>query len=96
VENPVAMTKEEAVFDALLQQALQQGWIVVSDGPSGAQLSKKKTMRGADKVCLVLGIFGLLLYGLGIILIAIAVLDYAFFTKEQTAFLSRTNPVPVK
>lgn len=80
-------------YSDALAKALNRGWVMVSEGPSGAQLRKPKKMSSLDKVCLGLGIPLLFLFGVGLILILVAVLDYAFFTKEKTAFISRDNPV---
>lgn len=50
---------------------------------------KPKKMRKLDVVALVLGVVLLFAYGLGLILILAAFLDYAFLTKEQTKFIPR-------
>ena len=79
-------------YDTALKSALTGGWTMVTEGASGAQLKKAKVMSAADKWCIGIGVVGLVAGGLGVVLILIGVLDYAFFTKEQTGFLSRENP----
>jgi len=70
--------------------ALREGWLIVSDGLSGAQLQKPKVMRRLDKICLVIGVITIPIYGLGLFLVLLALLDYAYFTKQETMFLPRT------
>jgi hypothetical protein len=85
---PAAVT-----YDVALQGALKSGWIMVSEGPSGAQLKKPKKMRGLDKLCLLAGVaVGLFNVIVGGFLILIAVVDYAVLTKDRTQFLSRETP----
>lgn len=84
-------------YPAALETALAAGWVMVSEGPSGAQLRKPKQMRGLDKACLIAGmICFFFLWPVGLVLVLLAVLDYAFLTKERTAFLSRDQPADVK
>lgn len=85
-------TGNALTYPTALAQLTSQGWTVVAEGDSGAQLKGPKKMRTADKVCLWLGMVGLLLYGLGLVLILIAVIDYALLTKPRTHFLHRTDP----
>lgn len=80
---------KEAFYRFRLAQEINDGWIVVSEGPSGAQLKKPKEMRSADQIMMIIGFVGLFLYGLGTILIIAALLDYLFFTDEETKFLAR-------
>ena len=64
-------------------ELLNAGWKITHEGPSGTQLEAPKKMRLLDKVCLVAGILTAF-WGIGILLMLIAVLDYAFFTKPET------------
>jgi hypothetical protein len=73
---------------------IKAGWRIVSETAAGVQLEKPKSMRALDKGALVLGILCLAFWGLGIILIAIALLDYAFFTKAEMKFLPRAAAIP--
>jgi hypothetical protein len=82
-------TVSAPAFDIVLAGCLSNGWKVTSDGPTGVQLEKPKKMRGLDKVCLVFGLVTLCVFGLGLIFILIAVLDYCFFTKPEMRFLPR-------
>lgn len=81
-------------YDSALKNALSKGWVVASEGPSGAQLRKPKRMRLLDTLCLVTGVGVAMLYNLllGGALVLAAVIDYALLTKERTAFLSRSAP----
>ncbi len=72
-----------------VQSLVQSGWKVVSDGPTGIQLEGPKKMRGLDKLCLAIGILTFWLYGLGLIFIFLALVDYAFLTKPETKFIPR-------
>ncbi len=81
-----------AKYGVLLRQLTSQGWTVVSEGSSGAQLAGPKKMRKLDKGAIIVGIPLVLLYGLGLFLIGIALLDYVFLTPRSSHFLDRTNP----
>jgi hypothetical protein len=83
--------KQRAIryHEAELDQLIKEGWKIVSDGPSGVQLSGPKKMHGADQLCLVFGILTFWIYGLGFIFIVIAMLDYWFMTKPEMKFLRR-------
>lgn len=76
-------------FDQRLAHMLQSGWTVKSDGPSGVQLEGEKQMRTLDKICLGLGLLTVIFYGLGLIFIAVAMIDYWALTPKQTYFLKR-------
>jgi hypothetical protein len=90
-------TSASITYPSALSAALAAGWVMVSEGPSGAQLRKPKQMRGLDKLCLISGMVCFFFFWpVALVLILLAVLDYAFLTKERTAFLSRDNPAPVK
>lgn len=84
-------TSSALTYESALSQLIEKGWTVASEGASGAQLKKAKTMRSADKWCIGLGV-PLLLVGAGLLLIIIGLLDYAFFTKDQLYFLRRETP----
>ena len=76
-------------FEIRLQNYISQGWKVTSDGPAGVQLEMPKQLSTAGKFCLVLGLVGLLLAGLGIILLIFAAVDYFILAKPPTMFLPR-------
>ena len=82
----------EAEFRKEFDHLLASGWEVTSEGPSGIQLAGTKQMRGLDKACLVFGVCTLIFWGIGLIFILIAVLDYALMTKRPTKFLVRPSP----
>jgi hypothetical protein len=71
-----------------LNTLLGAGWNIVSDGPSGIQLQRKK-MKGLDKACLILGGVLIFAYGIGLFFILIALIDYFFLTKPETLFVPR-------
>jgi hypothetical protein len=72
-----------------LKAAVSDGWIMLSEGPSGAQMELPKTMRTQTKVGLVAGFLLLFVYGVGVIVLIAAVIDYAI-QKKNTRFISRT------
>ena len=84
-------TATEYVEDAL-HKYVQAGWEITSDGPSGVQLVSPKKMMGLDKCCLVAGILTVWVYGFGLILIGIALIDYAVLTKRESKLLVRRPP----
>lgn len=78
-------------YAALLDVLIQRGWTVTSEGASGAQLTKPKEMKTQTKVALVIGAVLILAFGIGLIVILFAMIDY-WMTKPKTHFLSRGNP----
>jgi len=89
VQSAAGAVKPQPTFAELVQQYSAAGWQITSDGPSGVQVLGPKKMRTLDSICLILGIIGLFAYGLGLFLILIAVIDYAYFTKREQRFLQR-------
>lgn len=84
-------------YSETLAKLLNNKWQMVSEGPSGAQLKLPKKMKTLDSICAIIGVVCLFfLWPLGLLLILIAILDFAFFTKEQTFFLSRDVPTMPK
>jgi hypothetical protein len=80
-------------YSETLAQLTSDGWLLVTEGTSGAQLKKPKKMKTLDSVCAIAGVvFLFFFWPIGLLLILIAVLDLAFFTKERTHFLSRDFP----
>lgn len=84
-----AETWEAWDYPTRLQALTQAGWQVVSEGPSGAQMKKAKVLRTADKWCIGIGVPLVFFWGFGLLLIAVGMLDYWFFTKDETYFLAR-------
>lgn len=70
-----------------------QKWVVVNEGPSGAQLRLPKKMRRQTSVALAIGLLVLLLlhWIAGAAIMGIALIDFAI-QKEKTHFLSREAP----
>lgn len=75
-------------YQKSLKEALGKGWIMISEGPSGAQLELPKRMKGQTKGAIIVGILLVFLYGIGVIIIAAALIDYAM-QKKETQFISR-------
>ncbi len=68
-------------------------WEVVSDGPSGAQLRAPRKLKTLDVVGFLLGLASFALgfltpmaYGIGLVLIGLALLDYYVFTQREVKF----------
>lgn len=76
-------------FNSELKGYVDSGWDIVSDGPSGVQLKAPRKMKGLDKGCLVVGAVLIVAYGVGLLLIAIALVDYYVLTPRETKFLPR-------
>ena len=77
-----------------LEFMIAQGWELKSEGPSGAQLVGAKKMRTLDRICLWLGILTVVFYGVGLIFIIIAMIDYAFFTVRAKYYLPNRDAAP--
>lgn len=74
-----------------LNQLLGSGWKIVSDGPSGVQLEGPKKMRTLDQLCFAGGVvLCFLIAPLGILLVLVAIVDYAAFTKPPRQFIPAT------
>lgn len=77
-------------FEVAIQALTQKGWRVVSDGPTGVQMEAPKEMDIKDRVIAALGaVMILLFWPLGVLLITVALLDYAVFTKPRQKFFPR-------
>jgi len=91
---PPPVPTSDPQYKEILQGLTSTGWVVVSEGPSGVQVRRPRVMRASTKFFFVIGIVGLLAYGLGIIMIILALMDYYVLTKEETYFLNRESPTP--
>jgi hypothetical protein len=80
----------EPFSENTLRVFLADGWTIQSDGPTGVQLVGKKKPAMSTRIVLILGMVLLLAYGFGLILIILALADYAR-TPKPTIFLSRSN-----
>ena len=81
----------EEKYTRQLKGALAEGWIMLSEGPSGAQLELPKKMRTQTKVAVVVGfLLVFLFWWLGLIVVGASLIDYAM-QKKQTKFLSRAG-----
>ena len=81
----------EDIYSRLLGGLIEQGWLVSSEGTSGAQLTKPKEMKTQTKVAMAIGAVLVLAWGIGVIIILIAAID-CWMTKPATHFLNRANP----
>ena len=79
------------LYAKLLGALVDAGWQVTSEGPSGAQLAKPKEMKLQTKVALVIGAVLVMAWGLGLIIMFFALIDY-WMTKPATHFLSTSAP----
>lgn len=80
-------------YPGVLRKLTGDGWAVVSEGPSGAQLRGPKKMKALDVAAMVLGVTLAFIFPVvGFILIGAAVLDYVFLTPRREFFLSRDKP----
>lgn len=86
--NPSQVAYRPTV-EAQVAEAVNAGWRIVSDGPSGVQLVGPKKMQALDKICLVVGLLTFWIYGIGLFFMALAALDYWIFTKAPTKFIAR-------
>jgi hypothetical protein len=78
----------EERYSRQFKEALAQGWVVLSEGPSGAQMELPKKMKTQTKVALVIGLILILLWGFGFLVIIAALIDYAM-QKKETKFIAR-------
>lgn len=75
-------------FDEQLNDYLAKGYKVISDGPTGIQLEGPKKMTGLVQGALIIGGLLTFVYGIGLIVIAFALIDYAM-TRKPSVFLKR-------
>lgn len=63
------------------------GYKIISDGPSGTQLAKKK-MRTFDKLaCALAGVLLLFVWPVSVFLLAVVGVDYWLLTKPDLVFV---------
>lgn len=75
-------------FDEQLHAHLDKGFKVISDGPTGIQLEGPKKMTGLVQGALIIGGLLTFVYGIGLIIVVFALIDYAM-AKKPTVFLHR-------
>lgn len=79
----------EQEFRSELRLMTQKGWVVVNEGPSGAQLKKPRTLSFVTGLLILLGVASVFFNYLGTVaFLAIAALNYAM-TPDKTRFLPR-------
>jgi hypothetical protein len=76
-----------------VSKLLGEGWEIVSKTEHGTQMKRAKRMRIQGKVCMGIGTFCALVFDLilGGVLIVVPLLDYWFFTKDQTVFIANED-----
>lgn len=80
-------------YQQTIHLALSQGWRVELQTEQGATLScNKKVIPLWARACMVLGLVGLLLYGLGVLFLIPAIIGYAQ-APRKTCFVSAAQPV---
>lgn len=89
---PFQSSVDGSSYQTILQKCVADGWIVESEGPSGAQLRKLKAMSLGQKTLMVIGFFGLFIYGIGILLILAVIVEFTVFTKAPRHFLFKDTP----
>lgn len=82
-----------AYYPGALKHLVNDGWEVVSEGPSGAQLKKPKKMKTQTKVAMLVGAVLVFAWGIGVLVILFALIDYAM-QKDESYFLDSDNPQP--
>ena len=87
--NPDASQEAAGALQQQITELVGQNWEVISDGPSGVQLRAPKRIKIIDLLCFIIGLPMIVFYGLGLILIGLALVDHFIFTKAETKFLPR-------
>ena len=94
--SPMSLDPDAATaLQAQVAGLVAQDWEVLSDGPSGVQLRAPRTIKWIDVlgfaaglVSFALGAYTRMAYGVGCILIVLALLNYFVFRARETKFLS--------
>ena len=78
------------IFKVQLQKHIEEGWEVVSEGPSGAQLKQPKKVRLVTYLCIAGTVIAFLAgqFLIGGVALVLAGLNH-FLTKEKKMFLSK-------
>jgi len=69
-------------------ELIAEGWKITSDGPSGTQLEEPKRMNKREGFALIVGIFLIPAYGIGLLVILAAFVDHVT-RKPNSRFFSR-------
>jgi len=76
------------MFEQELDVYLAHGWNVVSDGPSGIVLARKKKMTTTTRMGYAFGVLMLPFRGFGLLFLIAAFID-DLHTKPETVFIRR-------
>ncbi len=66
----------------MIQNYLNKGYTVTSEGETTITLTKKKTVSIFEALLIIVGLFTLPFFGLGLLLWILALLNYIFRTDE--------------
>lgn len=83
--------KSAPSYQQIIAKVTSEGWQVVTEGPSGAQIKRPRIMRTQTKVVLFVGFLLLIAYGAGLLFLIIGGIDYAM-TRPGAHFVSRESP----
>ncbi len=75
--------------DEQVKLLIAEGWVVKHDTPGGVELEGPRRLQMRTKICLVLGAVLLMVWGVGLIFLLLALVDYYALTKPETKFLPR-------
>jgi hypothetical protein len=90
IYNPDASDEAAGALQQQISDLVSRRWEVISDGPSGVQLRAPKKLKLIDLICLIVGVPALILFHwIGLVPIALGLIDYFVFTKVETKFLPR-------
>ena len=71
--------------------ATSEGWMIVNEGPSGATLQSKKTMRAQTKIAFAIGLaLFYFAWPIAVFLFICAFIDYVM-TKPKTRFIAKPD-----
>lgn len=87
--NPDAKEEAAGEMQEQIAKLVSQHWIVISDGPTGVQLRSPRKLKKLDLLCLIIGLPMIMFYGLGLILVGLALIDHFVLTKTEMKFLPR-------
>jgi hypothetical protein len=72
-----------------VQDLIEKGWRVISDGASGTQMQAPKKMTAGEVGAIVVGVVLIPFFGIGFLVIAGAIVDH-IRRKPETKFIFRS------
>ncbi len=76
--------EDQKLIENYISKMSADGWQIVSQTPTSTQIKKGKSW---NKAAIILGLLLLFLWGSGLLILLLAVIDYAM-KKEQTLFVT--------